>query len=293
MSKMDFEYNGELPNIEFLVGTRHAGLLYYKNGVIAQYFKKKRVYGITRKGNAWFAFIRDRDIDHGSIISFKLINGEVSKIETIINNVHRGIHQIDFINNSLVITSPEEGVVIEYKSFPDNITPNRHILGTPKEHFNSLYAYGDKILFLAHNQSLKTKAKSKILVTNKKFKKINVLQTIGECCHNIYRDKSNIITCDSINGRVIINNKPALENMGFVRGLSIADDYVIIGSSSRADDGKNRRGLGSVGVYTKDLKELSRIYINKTQVYEIRRVDKKDYCLSNNSKDSKDGLWIK
>jgi len=296
MTKFTYTKTKNFPNIKFLVGSRHSGLLYFDGEDFKRIYPRYRVYGITKGRHGWCAYVKDPGSKTGTIVSFNIEDDNFCNFKNIICPAPKDIHQIDFIGKSLILTDVRSGSLIEYKNFLKFTRPPLkivHKIGTPMKHFNSIYFYNNQILVLAHNQYAKTEQKSKVIYLNKSFDKVKRYKSNAKCGHNIYQDKSCIIVCDSLGGNVLYNNKPILKNMGFVRGLSISDDYILIGSSKQSDDDKNRISLGHIHVFNRKFKKIGRISIPKTQIYEIRRVDSIDYCMSNGSSKNKVPLYVK
>lgn len=287
---LKFKTEGKIPPIKFLVGSRHAGLLYFNGSSMKRYYPKYRVYGITKRKDKWYACVKDPLNKYGCVLQFSINNNLLSSFKDVINKVPRDIHQMDFIGQDLMLMSAEHGSVIKYINFPQKNKFDIYKIGDAMDHYNSIYCYGGKIFLLAHRQYVKTGKNSIIVHADMCFRKHGSIAVDGKCCHNVYKDKKNIIVCDSLGGRVLVNNKPKLKNMGFVRGLSISDDYILIGSSKRATNNLDREGLGSINIFNRKFKRIGRIFVPKTQIYEIRRVDKVDYCLSNNSKKNKNPI---
>lgn len=286
MKNFNYKIDTSFPKVNLLIGTRHLGLLYFDGKTIKRLFRKHRAYGITKGKDRWCACVRDMDSRLGTIISFDIINDNFANTKDEISDVPKDIHQIDFVGRSLILTDVVGGILIEYKkfnSFPKIKLKIEHKIGEKLEHFNSIYGRGGRLLVLSHNQYSKTGNTSKIVIL-KDYRIINVIKTNARCAHNIYQDKNCIIILDSLRERVMANNKTIKKNMGFVRGMSISDDFIFIGSSKVAENDRDRNSTGFIISFDRKFKEIGRISIPKTQIYEIRRVDKLDYCLSNNAK---------
>ncbi|MFX0084956.1 MAG: hypothetical protein ACFFAU_04715 [Candidatus Hodarchaeota archaeon] len=290
-----FEIRGEIPNISFLIGTSKQGLLLYHNGKITQLLQHKGFYGITKnKNNNWFAFHKTGL--RGKIVSFKIVNNQIEEVYTYLWGLNRGIHQIDFIKkNKLAVINTYKNSILIYNTFSDHrnrfwryplmsVYPNgklkRGRKSTNYNHFNSIFKYKDRFILLAHNETYKTKRKSELFITDLSFKDKKILKIKGSNCHNYYRNKNNEILCASLEKAIQINGENVLFLNGFTRGLSVADDFYIFGSSEIQYDKTLRDTTdGWIYIYDLDLNKVSSILIKRTQINEIRRIDKTELSM--------------
>lgn len=153
-------------------------------------------------------------------------------------------------------------------------------------HFNSIFFDGKNINILAHNVSSKTGRKSEVFVYNDKFEKENVIEVDGYNCHNIYTNNNSMIVCNSFYNNLYDykKNKVLFQCDKFTRGLSISDDYIMVGGSPfklNATEEERSSEDSSVYILDKDYNKVCEVLLYKCQVNEIRRVDSVDYCMSN------------
>ena len=151
-------------------------------------------------------------------------------------------------------------------------------------HLNSLYSDGKKLYVLAHNNSYKTGKKSEVFMYDMGYNKIGVLPTICSSAHNYCRYDDSEFICNSEDGTLLRDNEVAFrcDSGYFTRGLSISDDYITLGSSGISHIREARRHRdGYIYILDREFNKVAKIILPKTQIMDIRRVDKKEYTLSN------------
>lgn len=304
---LDFECEGDIPNISFLVGTAGQGLLYFYDGSFVQIASAESVYGISRFENDWY-YLAD-DHNSGGVYSVELRGAGGFNFRRRIKGMHKGAHQIDFVRHLLYVVNTHTNVifvykhsdfskgVMSYKGHIAKIAPNgllssqsikrggTHRYNQPQYgHFNSIFASENEIVLLAHNVTTKTGRLSQVYHLNKKRKVAHKYEIDGYNCHNVYSDTSRLIICDSARNRVVDyqNNDVLFGCPKFTRGLALSVDYVLVGGSMyNNSDASERFAEGSVYILDSKFKQIGEVKIKGCQVHEVRRVDAPDKCLSN------------
>lgn len=257
---------------------------------------KDVAYGLTKYGDTWWVCVGS------DIVSFKLQDGKAKNIKRRIYGFHKNTHQIDFVDDNLLVTDTTHNRVLVYNDvdlikkpvpylyFDKAIYPNGKIFvkGNKKTthnyaHLNSIFCFGDTIYLVAHNYSAYTGEKSELILLDKDMSIIGRKWLNGSSCHNYYTDGHVSMYCDSGGGRFIIDDQVIIQDPNiFFRGLSISDDFIIVGGS-RNIFSRNISDRSSFVFFIdrESYKLLSYIKVDKTNISDIRRVDKQDMGISN------------
>jgi len=295
----NFDVYGEMPDISFIVGTSNHGALLFYEGKCTQIIKAPVVYGITKYEDNWWIYIRAKK--SGRIVSFDIRHCGGFNFKTRIKGLDGGIHQIDFIDTDLFVTDTYSNRILVYKNaayknkdmlagecskkiYPAGKLNDKVWRREQKNyaHFNSIYKHEDKIYILAHNDTHNTGKKSEVYELSKNFTVVDKLNIDASNAHNYYIDKDGYLTCDSLNNRILKNGKEVFKCNTFVRGLSISEDYIIVGGSGiEFDRGIRKHKHSHIYILDKNFDTVARVRIPRCQIMEIRRVDKDEYGLSN------------
>lgn len=292
-------------NIKFFIGTT-SGLLCYDNGNITN-LCDTYVYGITKRNDEWYFTSSDKRNGIGEINYLDTNND--NKISQCIKDLNFGLHQIDFIGDHLFVTNTYYDSVAVYKynhkypysfKFYKEIFPSRDLVSDTKSskkwtkysktpgHFNSVYNSKNTLKIMAHNVSTKTGKNSQIFVYDMDFNKIEVIDLYNaRNCHNIYESKDSLIFCNSAERCVVdyISNNILFKCDKFTRGLSISNDYILLGGTSYSTKDKLTRSTeSSIYIFDNCWNFISEIILNNCEINEIRRIDKIDYGLSNSER---------
>jgi hypothetical protein len=280
-----YSASGDTSNISFLIGTQSQGLLLYNNGEITMLFKENGFYGITKLSDTFYAFHKTGM--HGNIISFRIEKNKAIDISTVIKGLSRGIHQIDFIGQDLYVTNTYDNSILIYsklvskhnlhwKDYNKIIYPNGKLQNGRKSsnynHFNSLFKYKNKIFLIAHNETKKTNRSSEIFTLNDiTLNTLDIKKIDGSNCHNIYIDNENKMFCKSHEGTLNINEQDVISHKNiFTRGLSVNDEYIILGGSDiQPNRLKREKTNGYIYIYDSQLSLKQTILIRNTQIQEI------------------------
>lgn len=287
------EVRGAVPDISFLVATTHAGLLFFQGSRARRLFAGRDFYGLTTRGGRWYAFCRFA-VGNGAIISFRLEHGRAVDARTELAGLMRGVHQIDFIGDSLWIVDTFQDRILVVPEHAVGPGWRRHVRahypigrsGIGREqpnhaHFNSVLGWQGGIYLMAHYEGAKTGRDSELFLLDEEGAVRGRRPLGGSDCHNIGFLDGERVYCRSKEGAVRVGNQDALRLEGYVRGLALGDDHQIVGTSAVADSRAQRAdGSGSIVVTDRAFAPLATIMLPRTQVYEVRRVDRPDLGLS-------------
>lgn len=288
----------QLPSISFLVGTSDLGLLLVQGEKVFQLIAGKGFYGISKFEEVWYAF--QKTGKHGRIISFQIENQIIYNVQVKLWGLSRGIHQIDFIGNDLIIIDTYFNRIIRYKNLSEIFNqywkknaivyyPAGKLKNGRKsqnyKHFNSIFKYQNNIYLVAHNETYKTGNTSEIYILDQNYQIQQIQKTNTANSHNIYIDNKFELACDSWNGTIQNKGKDVINFGMFMRGLSIANDFLIFGGSELETNPSLRsKTKGVVFATNKEFSLIASWIFEGTQIHEIRRVDVCDYSLSNESR---------
>jgi hypothetical protein len=268
--------------MKLLLGT-NKGLMLWNDGK-SECLLGGIVYGISKFNDRWYCYRTFKNESYVLELSFQGDNLEV--IRPVLQCSEK-VHQIDFINEKLVIVDTAKNRILIYPtfdSFPTTVLPN----GIQTDgyvdsylHLNSIFCYNDVLYVIAHNQGVRFRKRlSKLYkISMNDYSVFECVELRGVGCHNIYVDNDGILFLDSLNGNVMRNDQYVAKFDGYLRGLSIIDDNYVIGSTAFASS-RSDRNLGSILIFDKDLGLLSKNPVDYA-IFEIRCFDKPDYSLSN------------
>lgn len=295
----NFSVDGYMPDISLLVSTTSNGLLLVNKDSITRLIQADIFYGITKEAENWWVFGQLQD--KGSIISFNILDQKGYNLRVRVDHLEKAVHQIDFVGDELLVVETFKNWFITYRDAAKHdrmharsdsasiLTPKGlAVRGTDNYcHLNSIYAYKDNIFVLGHNETYKTGKDSEIFVYDLEFRPRGTIATRTSCAHNYYEDSDGWLICDSAKGTLLKDGAPVFtcDDKSFTRGLSVADDYVVLGSSGISPARDHRRFLdGILYIMDREFNRIAKITIPKTQIMDIKRVDKSDYALSNTEK---------
>jgi hypothetical protein len=292
-----------VPAISFLVATTHAGLLLFEGSRATRLFRGRDFFGLTTRDGRWYAFHRF-GVGNGCIISFRLESGRAVDARAEITGLMRGVHQIDFIDDSLWIveTFQDRITVVPVDAIGEHWrgrSRERHPVGRSgigreqpnHAHFNSIFGRDGRVYLVAHYEGAKTGRDSELFTLDPDGRVRSREPMGGSDCHNIAFLDDQRVFCRSKEGTVRVAGEDVLRLDGYVRGLALGDDFQIVGTSPEAADRARRsEGAGSVVITDRSFKPVATITLPGTQVYEVRRTDRPDLGLSASRAGSETGV---
>lgn len=290
----NFSVEGDIPNISFLVATNGQGLLYFSNGQFTRIIDDSFCYGITRIEDEWWVYFSGKR-DTSSIVSFDFIDGKGYNLKVRIGWLKKSIHQIDFVNNNLVVCDTSVNQAQVYKEphlnegvvSADSVLHNINPSDFKYAHINSVFCHNSRVYLVAHNKSFYSGRKSEVFVTNSDYELEDSFELGGYSVHNFYCDDNKQMFCNSERGSLVCNDKEVFvcDTVDFTRGLAINSDFIVLGSS-QVTPYRDERGKKDSFVYILDgsFNKVGKITIPNCQVHDIRRVDVPDLGLSNSKR---------
>ena len=277
-----------IPEGEFII-TGPGGIFYSSTKKIIKLFDGY-YYGCSKFDKRWYAITRASRNYHGNhLLSFRIhLNGHAYRTRIELKNLPKGCHQIDFIGQFLYITDTYNNRILVFNPISKQIVKEYYPAGKLKNgrlsanytHCNSIFSINNINYLLFHNETTKTGLMSQWVKTNNEFEIIERIDSLAGDAHNIYVTNDEVIISDSIKGNLLVNNKVVFSSQFLTRGLSISEDIIVVGGSEFGS--RERRGLlkGALSVLDRKYKLINQINF-PFPIYEVRRVDKKDYSLSN------------
>ncbi len=251
--------------------------------IIQLHTGKGLYYGITFDRNFIYVGARNRLVssemnpseEEGVILKFDYKLKLVDEIKPTFPL--RDIHQIRIIDNKLYITCSYDNMISIYdgsnweKWYPSKAT------GKDVNHFNSLYHDKKHIYIVAHNFG-----DSEVYIFGLKNQKLIEKIKIGNCAHNIWKNKQNTIyTLSSEESKLIDTDNRSLLLEGFPRGIAITKDRLYIGISERAE--RNLRDFvdGKILIYNKNKNKIGELFLkSEGMILDIRIINQLDYASS-------------
>ena len=281
MSKIKIDNNFP-DDLEILVSTFPGGL-YVVNKNNHYNLVKTRAFGITYnfKKHIWVACAGSKDAN----TYFYEISGKTANNVCVLESINGNrVHQIDYIGNLLYITvatKPKSEVFVLDEKYK---IVDKFVAGWDNAHLNSIFEFGGMINIIAHNRTAKTGRKSDLIRLDKNHNVKEIKKSIGRSCHNYYTNGKTELWCNSHGNSIIKNGKMFKEFVitEFIRGLSVSEKYLIVGSTMlNKDKGLRSDGAGKVYIYTNSGKHISTVILKKSQIRDIRQKSHLDLTISN------------
>ncbi|MBN2193097.1 MAG: hypothetical protein JW751_09800 [Polyangiaceae bacterium] len=209
-------------------------------------------------------------------------------VSTVVRHLSRGVHQIDLgtgglylcdtYNNALRVFStvnPEYGRAVFPRGRLDHGRGSENYA-----HLNSVYVTPSRIYLVCHNESAKTGRPSELLVLDHHFALVDRRPFNGRSVHNVVPTANGLLYCDSLGGRVMLDDRPIYEPGWFTRGLSLSEEYLVVGGSDYAGRDERVTGAGFLAVLDRKTLAVRTEIRFPAMVQEIRRLDGIDLAAS-------------
>ncbi len=199
------------------------------------------------------------------------------------------VHQIDFLNGMLYVTVTTKVSEILLLDPKNDFKISEKIIPVARKgaHINSIFSFKNYIYMIAHNKTQQTGLKSSLIIMDQNNKIIKQRDDIGSSCHNYYTDGKREFWCDSHGGSLISNSKVCIkfDENEFIRGLSVSNKYIIIGSTEMRDEQLLRLSAnGKIYVFDNKFNLISTVEIEGCQIRDIKQSSFLDLTISNSSK---------
>jgi hypothetical protein len=270
---------------DLLVASKN-GLYLIDNDVTL--LRKGEFYGIAIHDQNVFVFQRNKN-QNGYIVRFKKDLSDLTDPVIITDQLDWGCHQMDWFDGYLYLTDTfdnsiikldEDGEILERFYPVGELTEGRE--SSNYAHINSLFFEKGEVFLLFHNDTSKTGRNTEIVKTNRDFV-VNMRHvTKASHGHNIVCFKDDLYYCDSQSKTLMKNDHKLFQADLFTRGLSILEQFIVLGGSEYAqrEDRNNVKGK----IYILDHRGNLKIdFTIPGMVQEIRCLTQKDYALSMNN----------
>lgn len=266
----------------YLISTKN-GLFFNRKNYLIKILDGE-FYGIGREK---YTYVYQNQGIKGRILKIDIKNDNIKNIEVFLENIDPGCHQMEIDKGKIYLTNTHKNSILIIEIKNKKITekfPIGKIISREKSrnygHINSIF-FDNKIYLLAHNDSVRTKKNSEILIFDINFNLLDRKKTSAKSAHNIVKYDNKIIVCDSLNKRLIDveNNQTLAEFDLFTRGISINKDEILIGGSEYKSRIKRNFSIGKIYVLNKDFKVIREEKL-PGMVQEIRCINRKDYGLN-------------
>jgi len=270
----------------FFVGTQ-SGLLLVKGRRTVRLMGGS-VYGIAPGpvNDDWYVFQRIPG-SFGRLVTYCPGNGGVRGLAGFLST---GIHQIDWIRGRLAVVDTYNNRILFYdrtgrrtgSAHPEGKLENGRS-SVNYRHFNSVFSPGDKVLLVAHNQTVKSGRKSQIYELDSAWNNVRTIPTRSGSAHNVALIGGGLWHCDSNGGGLVVGGDTVFQAPGlFTRGLAVNGSHILIGGSTLAEREHRTATDGLVVVLNRRFEEEGRVLLEGSGgVQEIRFLEN-DLCLSRN-----------
>jgi hypothetical protein len=243
-------------------------------------------YGITYNQDFIYVAARkrmltssvDRSDEDGVILVF---NKELCLHDEITSTAFplRDIHQIEYDNGKLYVTCSFDNMIAIYDFKTTTWRqwfPIQEARGSDIHHFNSFLIEEESIFILAHNfgnSQIYQFSKDSLDYVGQKIE-------LGRYAHNIWKSQGALFICSSGEASIKSDKGFVKKLDGFLRGVSISKEYLLVGSSEKVERKDRDMTDGSIFVLTHDY-EIKEILSLKGEgmVLDIRVVDTFDYAI--------------
>jgi hypothetical protein len=275
--------SGDVPAELAFVASTNNGVILWAAGA-PRMLSPGRHFGLTLRGGRVYAFqLTGR---HGRVVSFDAGENRPDRIVTHLYGFNRWIHQLDFVDDELVVVDTLRNRLLIYPDVErarrrSCATSHRTIPLTPADrrgrespnyrHFNSIYRHGAAIYVMAHNHTFVTGRKSEIWILDRRYRLQEVLPAGGSCCHNMIMHETGLITCRSLEQTVAVGGHDVFKAAGFTRGAAYDGKWLLIGCSTFAEDFAGRDHDDSkVAVLASDMTVLGHVNFPRSSIRDIR-----------------------
>lgn len=270
---------------EFIVSTKR-GLFLISRSCLYKIFDG-HYYGATLSNTDIYVFEKVSE-KNGRILKIPYDLNKIDKknVSVFLEDLSAGCHQIDIQSGYLYITDSYNNRVIKVdiqtmdvcEFFPKGTLDNGRN-STNYAHINSIYLTFEHVYLFCHNETKKTGIYSSILILNHKFELLKEIKTSASNGHNIINLNGDLIYCDSLNNALMANDIMVYKADMFTRGLSVTNDYFVLGGSEYARRKERERVKGKLYFINKKFNTICTVRM-PGMVQEVRRINGKDYALS-------------
>jgi len=246
--------------MQLLLTTSHSFLLLNTiNGELHLLHRGRGLYyGIARHGDKLYVAARNRLVssnvaqkdEHGEILIFDRALQPCGTLDAPFPL--RDLHEIAWHDGKLWVTCSFDNMIAIFDGehwerwYPLGVSE-----GEPSDvnHFNSFMFDPDRIWILAHNHG-----DSELLAYTLATRELAQRMAMGRCGHNIWRENGQILSCSSLEGKLLGEHGLSIETGGFPRGVAFDSDTRCVGISELAERDIRDLTTGKVMVFDKNWK---------------------------------------
>jgi hypothetical protein len=284
-----------------VIFTTSTGVYHYTGTTGLSQIAQGTFYGLAHRDNHWYVtrsnqigkrnFLLNERFSHIYQFSF---TPEIKPIlKPVIQNIPKELHQIDFVNKSLII--PHTGYPQLLKATIKETSANEDLsllnftdvqcFQLPLEefcHLNSVYHRDNKYYIIAHNYTAKSGKMSDMIVTDENFDLIEIIYLDAHSAHNIFFHQDEIIFCDSQNKKLRSVWNVYFEADLFLRGLSVNSSHIYLGGSPvNMQTFEEVSGNSKIYVLNREFQQVDEIEVSGIgKIYEIRQSSGFDLAMS-------------
>lgn len=222
-------------------------------------------FGLVSRPDALFVFEscdlpRERTA-MGRVLRFDKTDVGLSKGRILIQGLDNGCHQMDVIDNELVLTDTynqrllvvptQGGSVREIHPLPE---ARLNDWGGGYHHVNSILPVADQILLMLHNGA-DAGRRSAIAAFDRQWSAVWTHQLPGPGCHDLTIDEGGaLVSCNSMAGAVMTSDgRTTSVSSMMTRGLSVDPSGIVVGSTQYASRKDRSQASGMVSFLSPDL----------------------------------------
>ena len=246
-------------------------------------------FGLTLRGAELFCFEAGdppwTDSRRGRIVRFTLQPDEtLSAPEVMAEGLDNGCHQIDFIDERLIVLDTYNQQVL---AFDGRWEMQVHRPLPPARygewdggyvHVNAILARGPQVWLLLHNGGGRA---SELVELDRDFRPVGSAELPGRSCHDIAAlESGELLFCDSSQGALISRQGTVAQiDALMTRGLSVGADEIAVGSSLFGARPVRALIPGFVTYLDRSYRRIARLHLPAAPT-QIRRIDGRDLSLS-------------
>ena len=267
--------------INQIVATWH-NLLIVRDGEIVESLSEPNTghYGVTWNSDYLFALFADTSVTDGTNQNIRLFDHQLNPVRDILMGEIAGVHQILWSDGMLWITSTNDDTIVIADEQGEIIkrwrpVPEFDEKHPGKQHVNSIWINNGYIYTIAHGLNFGNPA---IYCHNESFDMI-FKRAIRRRAHNVYRHREKLFYIQ--NGMVVFQNGSEIYvGEGMMKGLSVTDNRIYVGSSRIIEDRATRLSnpYGVLFELDYDFNTITNYQLDAGPVGEIRTLNQKDYA---------------
>lgn len=280
----------DLEGCDYLVSTR-GGLFGLGSGDLRR-IAWGHFFGLTFDGDDVLAFEAcdkpSAPSRRGRILRLRRRKNRIVSADVVVKGLDNGCHQIDLIDDALVVVDTYSQRILEIDLASSGITEHRP-LGDPGSrawacgyaHANALIAVGDLRLLLLHNGADHTGRPSELAVLDARWQLRARRPLAGAGCHDLaLLENGRLLSCGSFAGELIHDDGARLKVSDLMtRGLAVGAHEVAVGGSPFAARDRRDALEGEIRLLDRDFRLRRRVRLPAPPV-AIRRLDGRDLTLS-------------